>query len=168
MTIGLASNQASPEVTVNQMVDGYLSKDVSGGVGVALTDFEGTYAVVELTGAITANIDVTVPDVSNVLVVRNNTTGSFTVTVKSVTGTGIEVPQGYTKLLYCDGTNVEELSSEVLKSLTVNDDHIIVSTSKTPATATDTGTAGSIAWDSSYIYVCVATNTWVRASLATW
>jgi hypothetical protein len=38
----------------------------------------------------------------------------------------------------------------------------------TPASASATGVAGQIRWDSSHIYVCVATDTWVRASLATW
>jgi hypothetical protein len=47
-------------------------------------------------------------------------------------------------------------------------DTIRVGTSKTPASATDTGNTGEICWDSSYIYVCVATNTWVRAALSTW
>ena len=37
-----------------------------------------------------------------------------------------------------------------------------------PANASSTGTAGTWAYDSTHIYVCVATNTWVRASLATW
>ena len=37
-----------------------------------------------------------------------------------------------------------------------------------PSTASSTGTAGDIAWDASYFYVCVATNTWVRAGLSTW
>lgn len=37
-----------------------------------------------------------------------------------------------------------------------------------PASATSTGTAGQIAYDSNYIYVCVAANTWVRAPLSTW
>jgi hypothetical protein len=37
-----------------------------------------------------------------------------------------------------------------------------------PASATDTGTLGEIRVTSGYIYVCVATNTWVRAALATW
>ena len=36
-----------------------------------------------------------------------------------------------------------------------------------PGTATSTGVAGSIAYDSTHIYVCVATNTWVRAAIAT-
>jgi len=38
----------------------------------------------------------------------------------------------------------------------------------TPASATATGTAGTVVWDSSYIYVCVATNTWKRAAISTW
>jgi len=40
--------------------------------------------------------------------------------------------------------------------------------SSAPATATSTGTAGDIAYDSSYIYVCVATDTWKRSALSTW
>jgi hypothetical protein len=38
----------------------------------------------------------------------------------------------------------------------------------TPTTSSATGTAGSIAWDSNYIYVCVATNTWKRVAISTW
>ena len=41
-------------------------------------------------------------------------------------------------------------------------------TTQTPASASDTGTAGTIAWDASYIYVCVATDTWKRTAIATW
>lgn len=39
---------------------------------------------------------------------------------------------------------------------------------KTPASATATGTAGDWAYDSSYIYVCVATNSWKRVAIASW
>lgn len=37
-----------------------------------------------------------------------------------------------------------------------------------PASAAATGTAGTWAYDASYIYVCVAANTWKRAALSTW
>lgn len=37
-----------------------------------------------------------------------------------------------------------------------------------PASATDTGTTGEIRYTSTYIYVCIATNTWVRSDLVTW
>jgi hypothetical protein len=45
---------------------------------------------------------------------------------------------------------------------------INVPVSRTPASASATGTAGDICWDASYIYVCVAANTWERAAIATW
>ena len=41
-------------------------------------------------------------------------------------------------------------------------------TASTPASASATGTAGTIKWDASYIYVCTATNTWKRVAIATW
>jgi hypothetical protein len=53
-------------------------------------------------------------------------------------------------------------------NLTVNGDRIRIVTSKTPASATATGTAGEVCWDSGFIYVCVAANTWKRASISTW
>jgi hypothetical protein len=37
-----------------------------------------------------------------------------------------------------------------------------------PITSTTTGTAGTIYWDASYIYVCTATNTWKRVAITTW
>ena len=37
-----------------------------------------------------------------------------------------------------------------------------------PASATATGTAGQVAADASYLYVCVATNTWRRVALSAW
>lgn len=37
-----------------------------------------------------------------------------------------------------------------------------------PTSATSSGTAGDIRYDSNYLYVCVATNTWKRSALATW
>jgi hypothetical protein len=38
----------------------------------------------------------------------------------------------------------------------------------TPASAAATGTAGTIAWDANFIYVCTATDTWKRVAIATW
>jgi hypothetical protein len=37
-----------------------------------------------------------------------------------------------------------------------------------PSSATDTGTTGEVRITADYIYVCTATNTWVRTSLTTW
>lgn len=50
----------------------------------------------------------------------------------------------------------------------IDGDHIRIGTNKTPASASATGTTGQICWDASYVYVCVATNTWKRSAITTW
>ena len=43
-----------------------------------------------------------------------------------------------------------------------------IANAKTPASATDTGTTGMICWNSTHLFVCIATNTWRRIAHATW
>jgi hypothetical protein len=45
--------------------------------------------------------------------------------------------------------------------------NIIVSNT-VPATASSNGAAGTISFDSNFFYVCVANNTWKKATLASW
>ena len=45
---------------------------------------------------------------------------------------------------------------------------VLTAASDPPASAAATGTAGTITWDSNFIYVCVAANTWKRVAIATW
>ncbi len=62
-------------------------------------------------------------------------------------------------------------SGTVIASTWLNDVNRVVygiASSAPPASATAAGTTGTITWDSSYIYVCVATNTWKRVAIATW
>ncbi|WP_456457668.1 hypothetical protein [Reichenbachiella sp.] len=40
--------------------------------------------------------------------------------------------------------------------------------SNTPASATATGVRGTITWDTNYIYICTATDTWKRVAIASW
>lgn len=57
-------------------------------------------------GVLTGNRNLILPTVARPFIVTNNCTGAFTLTVKTVAGTGIVVPQGGSMLLYCDGTNI--------------------------------------------------------------
>ena len=66
-----------------------------------------------------------------------------------------------------DGTNGIGTTSPSC-ALDINSNKVRIRTSKTPSSATDTGNAGDICWDSDYVYVCVATNTWKRSALSTW
>jgi hypothetical protein len=45
---------------------------------------------------------------------------------------------------------------------------LVVTKPHTPLSAFDTGTTGTIAWDSNFIYICVAPNTWRRAPISSW
>jgi len=61
------------------------------------------------TGAPGEAKNVICPAVSKFYVFRNDTTGGFALTLKTPSGTGIAVPAGQYKFLYCDGTNVVEM-----------------------------------------------------------
>jgi hypothetical protein len=50
----------------------------------------------------------------------------------------------------------------------INSDVLRLRTAKTPANASAAGNAGDICWDTNYIYVCVATNTWKRSAIVSW
>lgn len=98
-----------------------LSKSVAGATDVTLTALEGGTVtlpggngIVTLTGAITANINVVLPLTKGAQATfYNNTTGAFTVTLKSATGTGYTITQGKKARAYCDGTNWVQATPEV-------------------------------------------------------
>ncbi len=37
-----------------------------------------------------------------------------------------------------------------------------------PTTASDSGVRGQMAFDENYLYICIASDTWVRANVSTW
>lgn len=78
-------------------------------------------------------------------------------------------PAAPTDSLYVDASGqVGFGTSTPTEVIDVNSDAIRIRTSSTPASATATGAIGEIRWDSSFIYVCTATDTWKRAAIATW
>lgn len=92
---------------------GKLTKSIAGGAGtVALTAAEALNAIIELTGAITGNRVVTVPAATaQAWIVRNSTTGNYTVTFQASGGTGVPVPAGASLVLFSDGVNIVDLVS---------------------------------------------------------
>lgn len=59
-------------------------------------------------------------------------------------------------------------SANATKNFTVESLKDFIISSSVPALASSAGTAGQIAYDSTYIYVCVTTDTWKRVAIATW
>lgn len=89
-----------------------VTKSVAGGTDVTLTAAEQRCDILVLTGALTANINIIVDTTPwSWPAIFNNTSGAYTVTVKTSGGTGKEIIQGKRAALYCDGVNVE-LSDE--------------------------------------------------------
>jgi hypothetical protein len=74
---------------------------------------EHTRTIMEFTGTLTANRNIVVPTVSGYQwTVYNNTTGGFSLTVKTNSGTGIAVAAGKRTIVYCDGTNVVRVTPD--------------------------------------------------------
>ena len=95
---------------VEESVSGVLSKSVAGSADVTLTSTnftsdESRHAVLELTGALTGNINVIIPNVQKTYFLYNNTSGSYTLSIKTSSGTAVEIPQSSKEYVYCDGSN---------------------------------------------------------------
>ena len=52
--------------------------------------------------------------------------------------------------------------------LLMTGDTVRLPVERTITNSNDPGTKGDICWDASYVYVCVATDTWKRVGIATW
>jgi hypothetical protein len=107
ITVPDDGNLANLVAEFEASLDAYLSKNIAGGVSVTLNPIsEANYPIINLTGALTANINLIVPTATGKWLIANNTTGAFTVTVKTSAGTGVVATQGTANQYYCDGTNV--------------------------------------------------------------
>lgn len=112
MTIAMPSNPDNPETFVNDFRS-WLTKDVTGGPSVTLTDVEAAKRVHKYTGTLTQNVEVVVPSEENLYWVWNATSGAFTLTVKTSAGSGVAVTQGDKVLLACDATDVIAFTAEL-------------------------------------------------------
>ena len=124
-------------VILQQAIAGYSGISIAGGVGNTDLTFSngltsnGKNAVLELTGTITGNRTVTITTASGVTnkvyVIRNSTTGAFTVTVliQGQSGVTFSATDKGTKILYLNGTdvvdsNIGKLSNDFAPTLAAN------------------------------------------------
>ena len=112
---------------LQQAVAGYQEVSIAGGAqttALAMTDAtlsNARNAVIKLTGTITGNQVVTIPDgIEKVYTIINGTTGAFTVQFKTVSGTGItfSTTNKGAILVYSDGTNVVNVNA-LLKTISL-------------------------------------------------
>ena len=103
---------------IEKSIAGYVEQAVTSGgtTALSITDGDATestsvarHAVIKLTGTISGNSIVTVPDsIEKVYIVTNGTSGAYTVQFKTASGTGITfgTTEKTTRLVYSDGTNL--------------------------------------------------------------
>jgi hypothetical protein len=84
----------------------YTSIAVPGTGNYTLSGSELNRIVYRFTGVLTGNRTVIVPATVQQYWVDNATTGAFTLTVKTATGSGVNVVQGGRAILYCNGADV--------------------------------------------------------------
>ncbi|MFZ5104740.1 hypothetical protein ACOY5O_20020 [Enterobacter roggenkampii] len=107
-------NTNNPEVATATPLTGWLPLDSNGfttksgltNANVTLTTLEASRDRIVLSGTLTANINLIVPAWRKKWTVVNNCSGSFSVTIKTTSGTGIAIPAGMTAYVLGDGTNV--------------------------------------------------------------
>ena len=128
---------------LEQAASGYLSLAVgSADVALSLANYatsNGKNLYYKLTGTLTANRTVTMPDsAERVFIVEDATDRSaslFSLTVKTVSGTGVAIPVASTNLLYSDGTNIslgirhKGYITPGATYTTVNGDQVLIDTS---------------------------------------
>jgi hypothetical protein len=104
---------------LQQAIAGYEAISIAGGAqttALVMTDAtisNARNAVIKLTGTITGNQVVTIPNgIEKTYIVSNGTTGAFTVEFKTVSGTGVTFAtddKGF-KYVFSDGTNVNNIT----------------------------------------------------------
>jgi hypothetical protein len=177
----IASSQSNKTVTANTafddldtaMTDYFAincagSADVTPGSAVLLEFF------LDLTGVLTGNIHLILPAAKKLYYVRNSATGSAgsppapcTITART-TASGSPPPnavalnEGDSGFLYSDGTNIVKCSPILNGGLDIAATQAPVAP---PTTTTSPGIAGQWAYDATYVYHCVAANTWGRDAL---
>jgi hypothetical protein len=128
---------------LEQAIGGYSSIAVTSGATLTFSNgalSNGKDQVIKLTGTIAGAINVVVPDgIEKTYVIENATTGAYTVTVKTSSGTGVtwSATDKGKKMVYSDGTNVvdtafTEVSSDYTPTLSgildTNGNDIVVDT----------------------------------------
>jgi hypothetical protein len=106
--------------TTNTNLGTLIEAAIAGRAAVSMTDADYTLTtangtadearnmILNISGALTATRNVICPAVSKLYVVKNATTGGQSIILKTSAGTGVTIGNGFTSLVFCDGTNVVE------------------------------------------------------------
>jgi hypothetical protein len=96
-------------------IAGMVTVSTTGGT-VTLTTVNGgedqaRYAAVKVTGTLASNVTIVVPNLTKQYLLLNETSGAYTVTIKTAAGNGVTVVQGDSKHVFCDAVDVKAVSA---------------------------------------------------------
>lgn len=124
-SLGAAASGANADITSLTGLTGAITgnaQPLTGSKGTqAMADANQTPAAavyqhryLEVTGALTANRDLVLPNVANAgWVLINSCTGAYSVQVKVSGQTGIAIANGKTAMVRCDGTDIKRVTADV-------------------------------------------------------
>ena len=116
-------------LVLEQAIGGYAGIALNATTGATLTFSNGVVSngknqVIKLTGTITTNVNVIIPDsIEKTYIVENATSGAHTVTVKTTSGSGFTfgTTEKTRAIVYSDGTNVVEVINNTQNLLDLAD-----------------------------------------------
>ena len=73
---------------------------------VTISQIQSAYPVIIVSGALTGARNLIFPAIVGEWIVQNNTTGSYALTAKTASGTGVTLTQGQSTYIYGDGANI--------------------------------------------------------------
>ena len=157
-----------------------------GNVGIGTTSPEAIFHIAKANsvGSTTLYIDNSaVSALNNEATIKFSVDAGASVTVggASISAQNVDATYAHTDLVFrtfggslsermriTSGGNVGIGTTTPSALLDVNSNTMRLRTSRTPASASAAGNAGDICWDASYLYICIATNTWRRIALSAW
>ena len=151
---GTWGTKTNTNLEIINQIQGYVNKSIAGAAQTtALLIADGSTSssdarnlIIELSGTITGNQIVTVPDsIEKSYIVYNNTSGDFTVEFKTASGTGptFATTDKGVKILYSNGTNIIDVNANLSTLGAITTGAIAASGHITPG-ADDTYDLGSV------------------------
>lgn len=155
---GTGENSGTWGTKLSTLINEVIEEAIAGVASVAMSDAnytlttangstdEARRAVIQLTGTLTASRNVVCPTAQKLYMVYNNTSGSQSIVFKTSAGSGVTVPNGKKRLVYCDGTNVVDFLTDLASGTTIAGGAIYYGGGTDVAVA-DGGTGASTAAD---------------------
>ena len=98
-------------------------------------------------------------DANDVKMFYDRTANRFNIELEQ-NATGVQITNNGTPVVDITKTGNVEVTGSF-----VGTGSVASITTTVPSSSTDTGTKGQIAYDASYVYICVATDTWIRSAI---